>query len=184
MKNKYEVEGEITKIFITRRNGDLYEFLIDTEDLQKLLESGGSWCVDLPYQHKDPARKPYAIRNAVKDGGGREFLKLHRVLMNAPKGLVVDHINGNTLDNRKENLRITNLYGNAQNIQEPSRNNKSGELNVYFNEYDKIWVASIMRNGISIRAKRRDFNEAVAVAREMREGSYTPRKIGRLNANN
>lgn len=184
MKNKYEVDGEITKIFISRRNGDLYEFLIDTEDLQMLLDSGGSWCVDLPYNHKDPARKPYAIRNAVRKEGGREFLKLHRVLMYAPKGLVVDHINGDTLDNRKQNLRITNLYGNAQNIQEPSRNNKSGELNVYFNEYDKIWVASIMRNGVSTRAKRKDFQEAVVVAREMREGLYIPRKKGKPNVNN
>lgn len=49
MKNAYETRGDTTVIFIKRRNGDVYEFLIDTDDLPKLLKDGGSWCVDLPY---------------------------------------------------------------------------------------------------------------------------------------
>jgi hypothetical protein len=178
MKNEYQIIGDTTVIFIKRKNGDVYELLIDTDDLSGLLEDGGSWCVDLPYNHKDPARKPYAIRNAAKEGGGREFVKLHRRLTNAQKGTVVDHINGDTLDNRKQNLRVTDLYGNAQNILEPSRNNKCGELNVYFNKYDQIWVASVMRNGKSVRAKRKKFEEAVEAAKQIREGTYVKGRRG------
>ena len=182
MKNKYEINGDSTTIFIYRRNGDIYKVLIDTDDLPKFIEDGGSWCVDLPYNYEEPARKPYAIRNASSPRGKRKFVKMHREITNAPKGTVVDHINGDTLDNRKSNLRVTDTFGNAQNILEASRNNKCGELNVYYNNYDKTWVASIMRNGKSIRAKRKNFEDAVQVAEQMRNGTYIPRKPGRINA--
>lgn len=179
MNNAYEIRGDITAILIKRKNGDMYESLIDTDDLPKLLNAGGSWCIDLPYNHKDPARKPYAIRNAPKEGGGREYVKLHRFLVDAPYGKVVDHINGKTLDNRKTNLRITDLYGNAQNIQEPSRNNKCGELNVHYNRFEDVWIATVMRDGVLQRAKRKSFDEAVKCAQQMREGTYEPLGVGR-----
>lgn len=44
-----------------------------------------------------------------------ERIYLHRLLTNAKEGEVVDHINGNTLDNRTSNLRITDKSGNAAN---------------------------------------------------------------------
>jgi hypothetical protein len=181
VKNAYEIRGDTTVIFIKRRNGAVYEFLIDTEDLPGLLDDGGSWCVDLPYYHRDLARKPYAIRNAQRQGGGRQFIKLHRVLTDAPEGTVVDHISGDTLDNRKRNLRVTDRFGNMQNLREiPSRNNKCGTLNVYFSIYNQTWIASVMRNGETLRAKRKDYKEACRIAEEMRNGTWQPvRKRGR-----
>lgn len=168
LKNDYLVTGDITIIYITRRDGSTYEVLIDTEDLTSLKEDGGSWCVDLPYNHHDPARKPYAIRNAKAEGGRRKFVKLHREITNAPDGLVVDHINGNTLDNRKKNLRVTDQFTNQQNRQSANRNSKTGIKGVHFDNSRGKWSASIMMDGKVFRKRYDTFKEANEKLTELR----------------
>ena len=51
---------------------------------------------------------------AVRRNNG-ETIRLHRLIMNCPEGMVVDHLNGDTLDNRKCNLRICTQLDNARN---------------------------------------------------------------------
>jgi hypothetical protein len=54
---------------------------------------------------------------------------LHRLILNAEKGQVVDHINGNGLDNRKCNLRFVTYSENMQNVHKV-RDNKFGLIGV------------------------------------------------------
>lgn len=56
---------------------------------------------------------------------------LHRLVIGAEKGEVIDHINGNRLDNRRENLRRTTHQRNAQNLQGAQKNNKLGLRGVW-----------------------------------------------------
>jgi hypothetical protein len=57
----------------------------------------------------------YAVRTLVRPNGNNGVLKMHRVIMNAPTDMVVDHKNHDCLDNRKSNLRICSRSQNSMN---------------------------------------------------------------------
>ena len=63
----------------------------------------------------------------------------------APAGLVVDHINGNRMDNRRCNLRHCTNAENSRNCQH--RSGTSKYRGVYYAKQTKKWRASIMHNG-------------------------------------
>lgn len=72
---------------------------------------------------------------------------LHRFVINADKSNIecVDHINHNTLDNRKENLRPANKSSNAKNTKIP-KNNKTGFKNISICDRDKKWFCQYRDN--------------------------------------
>ena len=63
-----------------------------------------------------PLAKNYcAKRNVWLKNGKQTTVQMHRIIMDAPRNLQVDHINHNTLDNRKENLRLCTNGQNQMN---------------------------------------------------------------------
>lgn len=75
----------------------------------------------------------YASTTFSSGGGTKNSAQIlmHRLIVGPQKcfKLVVDHINGDRLDNRKENLRIVNSAGNAQNARKKS--SSSGFIGVF-----------------------------------------------------
>lgn len=61
------------------------------------------------------------------------IISMHRIIMGAKHGDIIDHINGNKLDNRKENLRFCTARENSQNLE---HNHKVGYKGVY-RQYNK-----------------------------------------------
>ena len=60
----------------------------------------------------------------IKDGDRKRNAYMSRLITTAPKGKEVDHINGDTLDNRKINLRICSHAENSRNRKKPIGNNQ------------------------------------------------------------
>jgi len=71
---------------------------------------------------------------------------LHRLIVGAPVGEVVDHINGDTLDNRRSNLRVCSRAENLWNAGK-RRHNTSGFKGVCFDKRDGRWYARIRAVG-------------------------------------
>jgi hypothetical protein len=57
--------------------------------------------------------RPYVVCHVI--GLNNEFIRLHRLIAGASKTDIVDHINGDVLDNRRCNLRVCNAKENARN---------------------------------------------------------------------
>lgn len=70
---------------------------------------------------------------------------MHRLLCGQP-GLVVDHINGDTLDNRRENLRSVTAAINAGNLHCAARSN-TGAKGVHQRKRDGKFIATSSANG-------------------------------------
>ena len=81
----------------------------------------------------------YAIRTSKPEN---KLIQLHRVVIQAKQGEIVDHVNGDKLDNRKINLRICTKAQNNQN-RKTSKLNKSGYNGVSWCIRNKKWVTQI-----------------------------------------
>lgn len=83
--------------------------------------------------------------------GTRKMQFLHKLIMPPPPGLYVDHINGNKLDNRRENLRIVTKSQNQMNAKKPFRNKKTSKYKgVYWVRQHGAFHAKIKINGKNI----------------------------------
>ncbi|MEZ7525913.1 HNH endonuclease [Burkholderia vietnamiensis] len=77
-----------------------------------------------------------------------DVIYMHRLLMglHGPRGdLIVDHIDGNKLNNTRSNLRLCTYSQNNSN-RGKSPNNTSGYKGVYFHKQMQKWQAQIMVN--------------------------------------
>jgi hypothetical protein len=75
---------------------------------------------------------------------------MHRQILNAPDSLIVDHINGNGLDNRKANIRTATYTQNSCNRKKANKDTWSQYKGVTFNAKRKKWKARIQVHGRKI----------------------------------
>lgn len=120
--------------------------LVDDEDYEFLNQF--KWCA-----HKAPGYDVYyAVRThccEIKDGKRiNKRIAMHRLIMDAPKGLEVDHINRVGTDNRKSNLRIVTRRQNSHNTPKRGTSKYKG---VWWNKSAKKWQSQTQINNKIIR---------------------------------
>mgnify|MGYP003289292470 CR=1 FL=1 len=96
---------------------------------------------------------------------------LHRIIMNCPENMVVDHINHNGLDNRKSNLRTCTIKENNRNRQ-IGKKNTSGYIGVYWSKKLNKWKAELEKDNKSYHGGYFDKKEDAVNARKNLEKLY------------
>lgn len=87
----------------------------------------------------------YAARRQPRKDGGR-MIWLHKEISGAKATQRADHVFGNTLDNRRFNLRVCTNAENGRNRVRPNSNNTSNFKGVFWHQRAKKWMAQIKVN--------------------------------------
>jgi len=176
MKNKYEVRGDKVAIFLKHMDMEQSITIINKDDLEKAKSIKGRWCARLDKKNNSP----YVVHMGPLREGKRETFRLHRLIMNCPEGMVVDHINHDTLDNTKENLRVVTYAENCQNIS-MRKSNKSGYRGVSWSKDTNKWRVTARINGkIEHFGLYEDVEQAGQIANQVRT-YYMPGYINQSN---
>ena len=103
--------------------------IVDAADYERLAKY--KWCA-------------YRNNNSFYACRGFHFKKvcMHRQILHAPSGMLVDHIDRNGLNNRKSNLRVCTAAQNCCN-RGPNRNGSSKYKGVYWHKRNKKWLVGI-----------------------------------------
>jgi len=139
IKNRCSKVGNVVGVHVIQKNGVKHVVLMDLEDFERINQLRDLrvcvWfnkCTNSFYAkfHDENYKTKY----------------LHRLVMNTPEGLVVDHMNHKTLDNRKCNLRNVTTRENLSNRKRKSEMS-SQYVGVSQAKRDEKWRAKIMIQG-------------------------------------
>ncbi len=108
---------------------------VDPDDYQTV--SQYNW-----HLYESISRNYYAVRYEE-----RRYIKMHRVIMNAPKGVIVDHKDGDGLNNTKDNLRFATYAQNSYN-KKTGKNGSSRYRGVHLIKETGKYRAKISYNRI------------------------------------
>ena len=116
--------------------------IVDDEDYERLMQHSWAWVPST----NSKSGMGYAVRKGSKRRGEPRTVQMHREILHAAEGTIIDHLNRNSLDNRKENLRFASVQKNAFNRSKPVMKCTSRYKGVFQRKNKKYWTARIKFN--------------------------------------
>lgn len=145
--------------------------VVDDEDYSKL--SKENWCF---VKSHNPGSSGYARRTSYKPK--RKNILMHREIMGEKFGYEIDHINGDGLDNRKDNLRLVTHSENLRNAK-LFINKTSKYRGVSMKKNKNRWRAQITANYERIHIGYFDTEEEASEAYRKKRNEIFPNSISR-----
>ena len=122
--------------------------------------TGGEFAMvdDADYDHlsqwkwkaKEDKGNLYACRRFKTDSGKSKSILMHREILKAPPGAIIDRKDGNGLNNQRENIRLCSYEQNAMN-RKKRRGCSSKFKGVHYDPRRNKWRVQIVANGRKIR---------------------------------
>lgn len=147
---------------VSKKHGE-FDCLVDDQDFELVKSFGngsGKWCLSLN-------RGKFYAQKRTSSG----VVYLHRLLSGAPAGKYVDHVNGNSLDNTRGNLRVVKNSTNLRNGR-VRPNNTTGVNGVSYDKRRGKWYARIRVDYRYIYLGRFGSLEQATEARKKAEEKY------------
>ena len=114
-----------------------YKAMVDDEDYEMLV-AVGKW-------HAHRSRNvEYAEHLTPHVNGKQTTVKMHHLILHTPRGMQIDHIDGNGLNNQKNNLRVVTNRINHMNRKWERKSQYPG---ITWERRRKHWVAQAQING-------------------------------------
>ena len=130
-ENEFLINDDYAIMVIQSKTFGEFKTLIDIEDIEKIK----GYCWGIRYDKRHP-------KHYVETHINNKRVHLHRFLLDLNETFTrertVDHINGDSLDNRKSNLRICTQKENAQNMK-TQRKSKSGVKYIIWSKHFQRW---------------------------------------------
>lgn len=154
----------IVKIFRKNKNG-VHKITLDEQALE--LYQKHKWTF------KNTKHTSYLYRHVYVNGKKYKTNMFHRELLQCTdRKEVIDHINGDGLDNRKNNIRICTQAQNMSNQKKQIRATSSKYKGVKFDKSRNLWHARIKPNSKEIFLGRFDSEHAAAIAYNIAAKKY------------
>lgn len=130
------------------------EAIIDDDDIP--LVAGRSW-------HLQVRATGFYATASGSANGKKSNVYMHRVIMNAGPGEIIDHVNRDGLDNRRANMRFCTLIQNAQNQRLRNQLTKTSRFKGVCRNKAGLWRAMIYLPG-TVRLELGRFDTEVEAA--------------------
>lgn len=162
-KDTIYYENDYAYIFLSKDN-ITKKVIFDIEDIKKVQEYKWHLHLRKSDMRYDVCSNTYGAHN------NRKYINMPRHILSYVGNLTIDHINSNTLDNRKSNLRICSIYKNNQN----KKNNKSGCIGVSWDKNRNKWHVTFKNKNLG---RFNNFEDAVKVRKQAEKDYHLQNKV-------